>query len=306
MRFVFVPGKNKESSTLQKQMAKINRRSKIYHPIVVDMSNENSVEANFAKKVVAFDVVEIHAEGEPWDIGLEYESDRDFSPFSLALYFQKILVGKGNIELQIELHACNSATKAQGPRGDICFAKDFSSALAKLGLTQIKVVGYTGYVQAERHFKQSVVSEPVRHGAKISHCTLDEATAVYLNGELIDAPKKILVNDYYYTEKDILRSNSLQSYFNDLDKVAIISCEERLKELSLQSEEEVRIEGLVEVESDESRDEKLPLFCYAKLKGSTKTSSSVLTIEEYLHSGSNHSDLNNVQKDSPPCRPYRF
>ncbi|MCS5711507.1 hypothetical protein [Candidatus Berkiella aquae] len=276
MRFVFVPGKNKESSTLQKQIVKINKRNKIFHPVVVDMANENSVETNFTKKVVANDVIEIRAEGRPWDIGLDYESTRDFSPFSLALFLQKILANKGNIALQIELHACNSATIATGPRGDICFAKDFSGALEKLGLTQVKVVGYAGYVQSERHFKQSVVAEPERSRAKIPHCTLDEATAVYLNGKLVGAPEKILVNDYCYTEKDILSLNSLQNYFNDAEKVAMAACEQRFKELSLE------FEASVEKEDSEASDEfiQFPLIYNPKLAEAAMASSSVISTVE--------------------------
>lgn len=208
-RFFLAPKQDKETKIINKAL----KNKEGYHPQVLLWSQEGSL-ALLNNKLKHEDVIEIYAEGEPWGIGtLENSPPYDHSPFSLAMLFDKTLPNK-DLKFTIELHCCNSGTIASGPKGDICFARDFSLALAQKGFINVIVKGYTGYVQAQRRFRHSVVSEPVTHGAKVPHCKLEEAEVTYQKGECIIPAKKAMVS-YSYDQVDMFSSVSLIRYFTD-------------------------------------------------------------------------------------------
>ncbi|MGE4350480.1 MAG: hypothetical protein AB7D28_12060, partial [Candidatus Berkiella sp.] len=154
---------------------------------------------------------------------------------SLAEYFEKLFSDK-NIKITIDLRSCNSATIATGPRGEICFARDLSQALRDLGFNQITVHGYTAYIHSKNIFKQSAVAEGVKHGAKVAHCTLDSARAIYKGGALISDSSKKLVSESY-TEADIKNDTALSDYITDQLKHQAKVASNALGKLKLESEE---------------------------------------------------------------------
>ncbi len=215
LRYMLAPRKDKDSQNLNNAIAKANKKSKedIYAQPVIDMSKPEMVSKNFNERVKEGDIIEVHAEGMPWELWSDNYPQYNYSAFRLANFFNTYLPQK-HIALSIELHSCNSGTIAKGPSGDICFAQDLSMALHRLGLHNISVVGYAGYVQSQRPLKQSVVSEYAKHGAKVQHCPLSVAAAVYKNGKLIEEPHKRLV-EYTYTVDEMRAESGLVGYFKD-------------------------------------------------------------------------------------------
>ena len=209
MKFFLSPIKNKETKNSSKKL-----KSNGYFAQVIYMQNECS-ERQMINALSDGDILEIQADSIPWVLGGENVDKRtDFSPFSLAEYFEKLFSDK-NIKITIDLRCCNSATIATGPRGEICFARDLSQALRDLGFNQITVCGYTAYIHSNNVFKQSAVAEGVKHGAKVAHCTLDSARVVYKDGVLISDSLKKLVFDYSYGKRDLERDSALKNYMTD-------------------------------------------------------------------------------------------
>lgn len=211
-KFLLSPVKNKSTASMSKKLARNGFFSKIIY-----MRN-SGLENEMMRKLKDGDVLELHADSNPWTLGGETINEKtDFSPFSLAEHFRVLFAGR-NVDLTIDLRCCNSATIADGAYGEICFARDLSRALYELGMDRVKVYGYSAYVHSENPFKQSAVEDGFKHGAKVRHCSLDEARVVYENGVLISDAVKRLVAEYPYNETDIEKDQSLQSYMSDKKK----------------------------------------------------------------------------------------
>ncbi|MCS5708342.1 hypothetical protein CC99x_005425 [Candidatus Berkiella cookevillensis] len=213
MKFFLSPIKNKETKHSPKKL-----KSNGYFPQVIYMQNERS-EKQMMNALKDGDVLELQADSIPWVLGGENVDERtDFSPFSLAEYFEKLFADK-NIEITIDLRCCNSGTIATGPKRasdeEICFARDLSQALNDLGFNQITVYGYTAYIHSNNVFKQSAVAEGFKHGAKVPHCVLEHARVVYKDGLLISDSLKKLVFDFSYGKRDLEKDSALKNYMTD-------------------------------------------------------------------------------------------
>jgi hypothetical protein len=206
------PVNNKETQTIAKTLRKKLRQAKDfphYHSQIIYMKQSAS-KSYFKNNVKAGDVIEIHAEGWPWGIGSLHSDDYDYTAFELAYFFYELLGSQKEIQLTIEIRACNSGTIATGFRENICFAQDFSEALSFYGFENIEVKGYTGYVQSENPFKQSVVGHAFLSRAKIPHCNLESGEVTYQDGIIKKPAQKIIVSDYEYTLEEM---DSLKQYF---------------------------------------------------------------------------------------------
>lgn len=210
-RFFMSPVNNKETQTIAKTLRKKLRQAKDfpnYHAQIIYMQQAAS-KSYFKKNVKAGDVIEIHAEGWPWGIGSLHSDAYDYTAYELAYFFNELLSSEKEIQLTIEIRACNSGTIATGSRGNICFAQEFSDALSFYGFHHIEVKGYTGYVQSENPFKQSVVGHAFLSRTKIPHCNLESGEVTYQDGIIKKPAQKIIVSDYEYAVDD------MESYFKN-------------------------------------------------------------------------------------------
>lgn len=219
-KFFFSPVKNKETTNATKKLKK-NK----FFPNIIYMSNPTS-EQQFSSSVNDGDIVEIHADGLPWVTGGTHYNDKlDHNPFTLAEYFSKLLSDQ-EIKLTIDLRFCTSGVYVTGPTeaDALCFAEDFSKALAFHGYHNITVFGYTGYVNSEDPFRESLseVGQSDIFGSKIKHCRLEEGRVVYQDGVLISKPKKTLVENYTFDEAEIKKDSSLKKYLKDRKKIRSI------------------------------------------------------------------------------------
>jgi hypothetical protein len=219
-KFFFSPVRNRETTNAAKKLKK-NK----FFPNIIYMSNPAS-QKQFSSKVNEGDIVEIHADGLPWVTGgTHYNDDVDHNPFTLAKYFSKLLIDK-DINLTIDLRFCTSGVYVTGPTeaDSLCFAEDFSKALAFHGYHNITVLGYTGYVNSEDPFRESLseVGQSDVFGSKIKHCRLEEGQVVYQDGVLVSKPKKTLVENYTYDKDEIKKDSSLRKYLEDRKKMSSI------------------------------------------------------------------------------------
>ncbi len=210
-RFFMSPVKNNETKTIATKLKRIATQMD-FHPSIIFMQQRESLNA-LVKNIKDGDTIELHGEGVPWIVGSLRTDQYDYSPFSLAQFFSDLFPNK-EINITIELRCCNSATIAEGPRGPICFAEEFSLALSKADLPHISVIGYKGYVQSENYFKQSLVADFEKVRAKLGHCPLIQGQVTYHHGEIVTPAKKTLVTDYTYDEVSIEEDSLLQQYFN--------------------------------------------------------------------------------------------
>jgi hypothetical protein len=218
-KFFFSPVKNKETTNATKKLKKNG-----FYPSIIYMSNEHT-KKQFSEKVQNGDTVEIHADGLPWVTGgTHYDDTTDHNPFTLAKYFANLLEDK-NIHLTIDLRFCTSGVKVLGPtiEGNLCFAEDFSKALAFHGYSNIMVLGYTAYINSEDPFRESLseVGQSDIFGSKIKHCKLEDGQVVYRNGELVKDAKTVLVKDFSYDEAEVKKDDSLNKYLADRQEMFI-------------------------------------------------------------------------------------
>lgn len=195
--FFLAPAKTTETSKIARNL----KKNKAYYPNIIYLHNVSELRKNLK----ATDVLEIHADGEPWVMGAQNSTSYDYSPHALAKVIIDILNGK-DLDIIIDLRFCNSATKANGPMGPVSYAESLSKFLAQAGYTMPRIYGYMGYVHSERPLKQSLVSEHEKHGAKVKHCRLEDGCSIYQNGELLKKPLKVLVTDYEYEDGDFSES----------------------------------------------------------------------------------------------------
>lgn len=195
--FFLAPAKTTETSKIAKNL----KKSKVYYPNIIYLHNVSELKKNLK----ATDVLEIHADGEPWVMGAQSSTNYDYSPYALAKVLIGVLEGK-DLDIIIDLRFCNSGTKANGSMGPVSYAESLSKFLAQAGYTMPRIYGYMGYVHSERPLKQSLVSEHEKHGAKVKHCRLEDGCAIYQNGELLKQPLKVLVSDYEYEDGDFSES----------------------------------------------------------------------------------------------------
>lgn len=210
-KFYFAAIKEKESTAVSSKLKKNG-----YHPQVIYMANQQSRE-QFLQLVEPGDLIELHGDGLPWVYGGKYVSPEfDHNPYTLAAYFDQLLPNK-NIALTIDLRFCTSGVTAKGPKGDLCFAEDFSVALKDYHFTNITVIGYTGYINAQNPFKQSLseAGDESIHGAKVKHCKLAEGSITYCDGKVQVPAQKVLADNYTYTPKEYKNDLALQKYFKD-------------------------------------------------------------------------------------------
>lgn len=216
-KFFFSPVKNRETTNANKKLKKNG-----FHPNIIYMSNQ-STQKQFSSIVKEGDIVEIHSDGLPWVTGgTHYNDDIDHNPFTLAKYFSKLLTDK-NINLTIDLRFCTSGVYVTGPTeaDSLCFAEDFSKALAFHGYHNITVYGYSGYVNSQDPFRESLSEVGQSHifGSKVKHCKLEDGQIVYRDGLLISKAKKTLVDKYSFDQADIEKDSSLKKYLEDREQM---------------------------------------------------------------------------------------
>jgi len=242
IRFLLSPVKNQETNKLQKGL----KKRKEYHGQIIYMSNQDLLK-QLTTMIKSGDIVEIYAEGIPWAItGTSFGSKYDESPFSLAKLFDETLPLHKELAFSIELHSCNSGTVAKGPEGNVCFAQDLSEALFQYGFQNVQVKGYTGYIQAERLFRQSVVAKFSDSGSKIGHSKLEDAEATYQNGKSVKDPNKVIVRGYTYS------SDELAQYFKAKKELSkLVNAESKVEKKLNESKEEVKSMTLTFTNSSE-------------------------------------------------------
>lgn len=206
--FIFSPVKNKETENAVKLLKKNNCFEQIIY-----VSTPGSLN-RFQKAVKSGDTIEFHADGLPWVTGgVNYNPKYDNDAYSLAKLFAENMPTKG-LPITIDLRFCTSGVTVKGPKGNLCFAKDFSKALKFHGVDNVTVYGYTGYVNSKGLFKQSLseVGDSKVHGAKVKHCKLEEGRVTYKDGILTNSPKITLVTKYSYDLDEYNRDKTLRDY----------------------------------------------------------------------------------------------
>ncbi|MCS5711506.1 hypothetical protein [Candidatus Berkiella aquae] len=176
--------------------------------------NRSTSLQTLARHIRDGDTIELHGDGLPWVMGgVNYNAELDLNPFTFANLLDNTIENK-DINLIIDLRFCSSGVEAVGPKGNFNFTQDLSKALANKGFRNIQVYGYTGYINSESQFRQSVssVGDGSIHGAKIKHCTLDDGRLIYQNGELLSPAKKTLVDEFPYDRDDIRKDGTLRDY----------------------------------------------------------------------------------------------
>lgn len=163
-----------------------------FYPNIMHVHDKN-VSATL-KDVTDGDTIRLYAEGLPACVFDHPDGNLQFSAYELAHYFASLKL-PNKINLTIDLHACVTAVKAQSAIGQVCFAQDFSKALAAKNYSNITVIGYTGWIQYKSFFKESVSGELAGHGSKSPHCDLAQAAAYFHNGICIHQPQRVLIAD---------------------------------------------------------------------------------------------------------------
>ena len=132
------------------------------------------------------DSIVVHSEGFPFYIGFLHTSPYNVTAFE----FVELLVSQGmpNIELNIDLLSCNTATNFKG----LNFACDTSTAFAVSGYTDVIVSGYTGYVVVKNNAKYTIAANDL-NGKKL-HCPLEHAKSSFKAGQVSASPLKLMCN----------------------------------------------------------------------------------------------------------------
>ncbi len=257
--FYFSPA-NKKELKIPKDKKSLRRQG--YFEEIIYNTPESF--AKFIKRSKNGDTLEIHSDGIPWVTGgVNYNEKLDLNPFSLAALINRSFADKA-MTLTIDLRFCTSGVKASCPKDatssttlkepiddtekerleslavDFCFAQDLSKALYDYGFRNMTVYGYTGYINAQRGFKESVceVGEATIHGSKVKHCNLEDGRRVYQHdGKLVTEAKKILVDTFNYDLEEIKRDKTLRAYLESRErlhapKIADMSSNEDDNELS--------------------------------------------------------------------------
>lgn len=221
-RFFLAPSKSSETKKAVKLLKK-----KEFYPEIIYLQNEPQLQG-LQKVLKNGDVLEFHAHGLPWVAGDETNSDRgNFSPFAfadaIALAFEK----NKDLAVTIDLRFCLSGVAAKGPLGEILYARDLSEALLHLGINNVTVHGYTGYVNSKSPFHESLAALAVNahrvRGAKLPHCPLDEGLISFKGGKPISAPNKTLVDFIEYDRNDVKEDDFLSQYFEDRETLLQVS-----------------------------------------------------------------------------------
>lgn len=130
----------------------------------------------------------IHAEGYPFIIGPLESGPYVLTPFQLASLLNERKLP--NIQLHINLLACNSATDYNGSN----FARDLSIALhAFFRYRHITVTGYTGFIEVKSNAKYAV-SSVLGRSTKGTHAALDDAKWMYKNNVPIFEGRVLVTN----------------------------------------------------------------------------------------------------------------
>ncbi|MCS5708341.1 hypothetical protein CC99x_005420 [Candidatus Berkiella cookevillensis] len=197
-RYFLAPMKTKETLKIAKNL----KRTSEYYPRIIYLNNPRDLE--FLSNVIKEkDILEIHADGNPWIMGAQYSTNYDYSPRLLAMTLQKILKNY-TLNITIDLRFCNSGTTATGAKGSVCYAESLSKFLSEEKFCAPIVYGYAAFVHSEKPLRQSLVSEHDKHGAKVAHCRLEDGRIVYQNGKKIESPLKTLVTSFEYDADDFL------------------------------------------------------------------------------------------------------
>lgn len=179
------------------------------------------------------DIIEIHMEGNPYEIG-DYT---EYTPKKLADSFKECDLNP-NLNLTIDLRCCNSGVAVMSDDKIFCFARDFSECMYNLGYKQITVFGYTGYIQFKK-MKESVVGgSGAPHGSKVPHCTMDDARNIYRNGFLTVPALKKLITDYLDEDK-IVSQDTAQVQLRSVSPVIFLSGSKRVEKQQYQLSSEL-------------------------------------------------------------------
>lgn len=209
IRFFLSPVNNAEIKTVLRKLKSKSGKAHHYDPCIYYMNNERMLnqfksKMGIAKRQGRNIVIELHAHGEPWG----YESgDGQVTPFKLTEFLSQFDL-EGAI---IDLRFCNSASHFTCHYGSYNFAECLSKSLNMIGKTPV-IYGYEAYIHSENYLKQSCVEEPVKHGAKVAHCKLEEARAIYQGGDLKQAASKTL-NTFKINEMD----DDILEFFKEKD-----------------------------------------------------------------------------------------
>eukprot|EP00286_Rhodomonas_abbreviata_P011735 CAMPEP_0181320486 /NCGR_PEP_ID=MMETSP1101-20121128/18150_1 /TAXON_ID=46948 /ORGANISM="Rhodomonas abbreviata, Strain Caron Lab Isolate" /LENGTH=231 /DNA_ID=CAMNT_0023428195 /DNA_START=28 /DNA_END=720 /DNA_ORIENTATION=- len=190
---------------LQEQKSFLDQISRRYETgyIVGFLHDSASVRSVFAQISKNRDfknlTILVHGSGGAQIFGYEECKDFAISAPKLALTFaEHLLVIDVNVDVQIDLMWCNSATDAHRHN----FARDMSRQLTKAGLPDVFVCGYTGFVLEKgkvraANGKFSCCNSPSQEAFKShddlhQHCSLADARATYLEGSLFEDAKRRL------------------------------------------------------------------------------------------------------------------
>lgn len=140
------------------------------------------------------DKLVIHGEGEPFVLGLTVPSCFDTHGRSLAELLKQ--AGLPDLDISIQLLACNSAvdfpmySDTQEQIVNINFARDMARALHfEFNKTQVKVIGYTGYVSEKEKKGGFGVSSELGSNESVP---LTRAMQVYKAGECRHADRALV------------------------------------------------------------------------------------------------------------------
>lgn len=197
MNYIISLSRNKGDTRRLKKIANKQRGNLSKHVYYLD-TNAKKIYG----KVKDNDSLQIHGHGMPWCIGgVEADSKYDRTPFTLATDIHKILKGNTTSSITIDLLSCFSGCivkPEQGTKGlpeSICYARELSAELARLGYHDITVYGYVGAMN--ENFKSV---GPYSESRSKSQAKLDDARVIYKDGKLVQKANKDILSKQDYLD----------------------------------------------------------------------------------------------------------
>lgn len=199
-----------------------NKKNSEYYQRVLYIDNENDLRY-IRKNIKNFDVIEVHGHGTPVVVGNEALTVVRTAPELASALLPAIPTDK---KIFIDLRTCNSATIQAQKNGTkettLCFARDLSLFLSGIvdHTAKIIVTGYIGFIRSERTFKQSLVAEYSRQGAKVKHCKLEDGLVQYRSGNLIKDAKIKLIDMMHDCDSE--SDPEVEELIRQIEKLSLI------------------------------------------------------------------------------------